>query len=703
MFRIISVIFSITVPFLLIFSTNYNVSYAKTLLPFAIKKEDIKLNIQPSWLVIKDSYFYDAETDDLVTAGLGFSQLSHSIFADKFNDPNNPTIHELRKARLNRYIDTKTGEGYFFGFDIKKLTPLFDGRIAGTEVLAYLDKGEEKVAFLLQIPLDFDKKQPCIIAIPTMNSEGIYNAKDMQIRGLWGLNHNCAVVYNDKGLGNALFDIDNKNGYLINGQVANQSSAMDNLLFSPTVDPLFMQRYSNRYAVKQLHAKQNPEEKWGEYVINSIEFAFYQLNEVFSQTNEIIFDKDNTHVLVYGATDGGGAALKAGEYDLDGIIDGIVAINPQIQISKNINIPLFIQQGGAAKIKLEPKSLVDYSSYGALYIPCAIAALKNNKSGDYIPYADKFFFAEYRCAALKNSGLLESDTIESQANEALDKLYQYGWNKEMIIQLPYHYFNQSINLPYRYISQYGRYAVEENLCDYSVASINQEVLFNEGTLSPLTKTNFSLLWAKNSGSLPINREKEMVVIDLVNNSDPNGARREFYSRSKDSEFIDYNLSGALCLRQKALDQRVQLGSNKVGSTGKLNQIKTIIVHGQQNVQNLPNHSSRAYVALNSYTEGSFSQLRYIEVENASYMDSVAPLDHVLIPIDYYGESAMNMLWNNITKKTSLPDSQVIRTKVRRDKTGFTLAISKDHLQAILQTPRQENRIKTDNGTLILPK
>lgn len=681
----------------LVFLFVSQMSCAKSAEPLKLKNEVSKLKNKPSWLVIKDTYFYDADSDDLVTAGLGFSKLSDIKIANHFADNLHPTFHELRKAKLNRYINMNNGEGYYFGFKYNKLTPLFDGKIAGTEVQAYLDNGVEKVAFLLQIPLDFDKKNACIVAVPTMDAEGVYNAKDIQIRGLWGLNHNCAIVYNDKGLGNALFDLSNKAGYLINGHATKQAKAGRELLFFVD-EQLPSNLITNRYATKYLHSKQNYEEKWGEYVIKSIEFAFYYLNNVYVSGGETIIDKTNTYVLVYGASDGGGAALKAGEYDTNGMIDGIVAVNPQIQISPNYSKNLSIRKGDLTTTLLT-KSLIDYTSYGALYMPCAILALPKENT----PYLDKYFFAQNRCRALKEVALLNAISVTDQAREALDKLYQYGWTKEMMLQIPFHYFTQSINLPYQYISAYGRYGVDEHLCHYSVASINQDILLNDGQVSPLTQTNFALLWSLNSGSLPIIMDNNIIAVDLVNDDDPNHAHRELFSRSIESTEIDYNLAGAICLRDMIQETRVQEGQKNVFASGKLNHIKTIIVHGQLNVKNLPDYSSRAYVALNSYQEATASQLRYIEVEHASYIDSDSPFDNSLIPIDFYGENAMNLLWNNITQNVPLPQSQVIRTRVRGGKPGLAPKIKQSNLIPISSSPNSKDRIYISTGSIVIPQ
>lgn len=643
------------------------------------------------WITIHSSNYYDGDSDDLVTAGIGFTPLSSMIQKFKFADPANPTTQELRRAKLNRFIDTKTGEGQLFGFKQKNLSPLFDGKIAGSEILATLK--EENVGILLQIPVDFDKKKPCIVAVPASNYDGLYNAKDMQIRGLWGLKHNCAVVYNDKGLGNGIYDITNQQGFTIEGKIAK-----DNLLFNPKIKnrEIFIENNPNRYAVKQLHSKQNPEHNWGKYILNSIEFALYEINDRFSATNTRDFNADNTLILIYGAEDGASAALKAGELDKNGIIDGIVAVNPQIQPNPDIT-SLSIQNKTSAR-SLKYNSIPDYATLAALYIPCAIPAIEPNKSDNYVPYALKYLYSQNRCNALKKAKLLTTGTPK----EALDKLHDYGWRPEMEIQLPYFYYKESIAFPYQYISSYGRFDVTENMCDYSVASTQQDRLYNFGEVMPLKEVNFSEIWSLSNGHLPIWADKDVTAIDLVVNKDIVSPRRAWYSSSETENQIDYGIKGAICLREKITEKRVIDGLKQVQATGNLNKIKTFIVHGQNNVKQLIDHTSRPYVALNSAVEGKESQLRYIEVENASYLDGKSPFDNTLLAIDYYGEDAIEWLWANLTNNTTLPESQIIRTKPRGGSIGQAPQATIENLVPITQKPDINNLIILEDKKIALP-
>ena len=202
------------------------------------------------------------------------------------------------------------------------------------------------------------------------------------------------------------------------------------------------------------------------------------------------------------------------------------------------------------------------------------------------------------------------------------------------------------------------------MCDFSVASTQQAPYYNSGEVKPLKEIKFPEIWGLYNGHLPIWANEDATAIDLVENKDMISPRREWYSSSRVVDQIDYGTKGAICLRKEINNQRVKEGLKQIQASANLHKIKTFIVHGKNNVKQLAEHTSRPYVALNSAIEGKESQLRYIEVENASYLDGKVPFDNTLLAIDYYGEDAMEWLWANLTNNTTLPESQVIRTKPR---------------------------------------
>lgn len=241
------------------------------------------------------------------------------------------------------------------------------------------------------------------------------------------------------------------------------------------------------------------------------------------------------------------------------------------------------------------------------------------------------------------------------------------------------------------------------MCDYSVASTQQDPLYNFGEVMPLKEVKFSEIWSLSNGHLPIWANKDVTAIDLVANKDIDSPRREWFSSSEIKNQIDYGTKGAICLREKITEKRVNDGLKQVQATGNLNKIKTFIVHGQSNVKQLINHTSRPYVALNSGVEGKESQLRYIEVENASYLDGKSPFDNTLLAIDYYGEDAIEWLWANLTNNTTLPESQVIRTKPRGGSISQAPQTTLENLVPIAQKPDSSNLIIIEDRKISLPK
>src|SRR5260370_28577412 len=102
------------------------------------------------------------------------------------------------------------GFGTFFGAPGHAL-------VAGVELLFAIrtPDGSATTTGLLQIPRGFDPQNPCLVAVASSGSRGIYGA--LPTAGEWGLRHDCAVVHSDKGTGTGLFDADRGRGVRIDG------------------------------------------------------------------------------------------------------------------------------------------------------------------------------------------------------------------------------------------------------------------------------------------------------------------------------------------------------------------------------------------------------------------------------------------------------------------------------------------------------
>jgi hydroxybutyrate-dimer hydrolase len=94
-------------------------------------------------------------------------------------------------------ISANSGYGTLYGpnVDAKGVAGAGEGKIAGTEYIAYADdgSGNQNVTLMVQVPAGFDVKNPCIVTGTSSGSRGIYGA--IGSAGEWGLKNNCAVAY----------------------------------------------------------------------------------------------------------------------------------------------------------------------------------------------------------------------------------------------------------------------------------------------------------------------------------------------------------------------------------------------------------------------------------------------------------------------------------------------------------------------------
>ena len=156
---------------------------------------------------------YDGISDDLLTAGLGKTGLGG--VAPVVVDPLKPTAPELRKlAIFNNYraildISANGGYGSLYGpnVDAKGVITTSEGKIAGTEYIAYSDDGtgRQNVTMMVQVPVTFNPASPCVVTATSSGSRGVYGA--IGSAGEWGLKNGCAVAYSDKGTGNGIHDL----------------------------------------------------------------------------------------------------------------------------------------------------------------------------------------------------------------------------------------------------------------------------------------------------------------------------------------------------------------------------------------------------------------------------------------------------------------------------------------------------------------
>ena len=109
------------------------------------------------------------------------------------------------------------------------------------------------------------------------------------------------------------------------------------------------------------------------------------------------------------------------------------------------------------------------------------------------------------------------------------------------------------------------------------------------------------------------------------------------------------------------------GLKRIPYKARLKKIPAIIVHGLNDGVVPPNHSSRAYYGVNQIIE-KHSRLHYYEVTNANHLDAFIPFFDGFqvryIPLHYYFDQAMDIMYDHLKNGTPLPPSQVVRTVPR---------------------------------------
>lgn len=670
------------------------------------------LSVKPAFLLDVSATQYEDNTDDLLTGGLGQNGLQGTS-GPSLSSP--PTPAQLRRLAIwtnyRATVDTSSAGGYgtLYGPDVRNngtLDTSAAGRVSGVEYTGSSDDGNgSRVAMVVQIPAGFNPAAPCIVAAASPGSRGVYGAI---ATAEWALKQGCAVALNDKGGGAAPHDLQNDTVPLVDGTRAAAASAsaaasgVFNAGLSASELSAFDALTPNRFAFKHAHSGLNPEKNWGRYTLQSIQFAFWALNEVYGSVqfdggHQARFKPGNTIVIASSTDAGGGAALAAAEQDTDGLVDGVAVAEPAIQMPANASVTV---QRGSATVANAGKPVIDVMTYAGLFQACAA---RSGQVADAPGLAGLAAApAANRCAALHASGLLTSATLAAQADEALQKLRDYGWEAE---SAPLHASlaalqvatSESVTLA----NALSGAKVNANLCGYSFAATQ-----SSGAVAPIDASVLNLMAGTGSGAPP------SAGVDLVDNLSVGGALRNDVAVSTSTGLQDFNVDGAQCLRNlvtgsDAPATALKSGLDQTRRNGRLHGIPVLVVHGRADAVLPVNHTSRPYAALAHSVDGS-SKLSYVEVTNAQHFDSLidqaptAGYDARYVPLNLYLVRALNALYANLKDGTPLPPSQVVRTLVRGGTAGAAPALSASNVPAIASAPAAGDVITYSGSTIHVP-
>ncbi|HET7930607.1 MAG TPA: 3-hydroxybutyrate oligomer hydrolase family protein [Rhodanobacteraceae bacterium] len=338
--------------------------------------------------------------DDLLSAGLGLAGVAG--LPVRFADPAQPTAAELRRRAIQTGWKGIADLGPLGGFGrLYGAVPDVPGR--EYSAFARFAQARHPHRVLCQVPDAFDARARCLVVAPSSGSRGIYGA--MALAGGWALPRGCAVVYTDKGTGSGYFDCASGTGVALDGTRVAAGSAM--LEFEPAET-----HADAGIAVKHAHSGDHPEADWGAHVLQAVEFGLAMLDEAFPE--QAPFTPANTRIIAVGISNGGAAVLQAAGVDRDGWLDGVVAIEPNVQAP------------------VRGRALYDYASEAALWMPAALTAARF--AG--IPFTRAAGLPPPAWAArrgnLHERGLLPSGEPAAAAEAARDYLHASGWCDEAL-------------------------------------------------------------------------------------------------------------------------------------------------------------------------------------------------------------------------------------------------------------------------------
>ena len=666
------------------------------------------LNVPPAGLIgdIRQQY-YDGDSDDLLTAGLGQGGLAGD--APGFADPGNPTATELRRlAIFNNYtalVPVAAGGGYgeFFGPAVGSDT--VDGKIAGHEWIAFMRSGEDnRHTVMVQVPDSFDSRRPCMVTAPSSGSRGVYGA--IGTGGEWGLKQGCVVVYTDKGTGMGVHNLERGTVTAIDGTLVEAGS--ESAVFSAPIAAADLESFNadnpKRIAFKHAHSRANPESEWGQNVLDSIRFGFFVVNELYGQQDALgrripTIRPGNTVVIASGVSNGGGAAVLALEQDTGRLIDGLAASEPNV--NPTVRRDFTIRQGDGPVLVEHSRSLLDYQTALAVYQGCANAAPSIAAAPFNLVTDARGDIAANACARLADLGLVTGDDTDERAESALAVLAgEFGFQPEQNLVQPVTWWaNVSTGIAVTYANAYGRFGVEDKLCDITFAATDAGA---GGAVTPLPDAAERAIFSIGNGIPPTGG------VNLVNENADQGVPTEIgLARSPNTGNADYSLDAFLCLRGLVDGDtdgasRVAEGIDEIRATGDLQGRPAIFVTPRGD-QILPvNHTSRPYVGLNRLVEGKPTRLRYYEVLNAQHLDilnNFPGLDARFIPLHYYYFQALDNLYEHLRGGTPLAPSQVVRAQPRGEGAP---ALSAENLPDISNSPDAADLILFEDSQLRIP-
>ncbi len=650
----------------------------------------------------------DGNTDDLLTAGLGLAGL-RAAAPPGFADPRRPTPAELRRRAIymawRGLVDLAPGggAGSLFG-------PRAEERIAGVElriaVPAPGGRGADLV--MLQLPRAFDPADPCLVAVASSGSRGIYGA--LPTAAEWGLRKGCAVVTTDKGTGNGFFDHSRRAGIRVDGVTTTDlSDPLLGFLPDPAAPPPAAWRLSSKHA----HAGHDPETQWGERLIAATRVAFDSLNVEYRSRLRAPLTPANTRVIASGISNGGAVVLRALELDTgparERWFDAAVVSEPNAIVATAMPRLAIAgperagpQRPGQAPSRAVPvRSLLDYATLHGLLQPCAVLAETDAAAPFAALTAANRAFHEGWCADLAAHGDVAGASVEARAADARARLLEAGIGAGALRLGHLNVQSQLwLSIAVTYLNAAARASAAEAPCGLGFAAVDAR-----GAPRALTDDEWLRLYADGTG-IPPTAGIAIVRDDGTPANAPGAARclRAWVTAAVSGSAVAADQVGrappdfAARLREglAAIQMRADPGARPV-----------IVLHGRLDGLIPVNHSSRPWYAA-ALARARRGELRYYEVEHGQHFDAFLGLPGFAtgyVPMQPYLLAAMDLMDARLRGGAVLPPSQVLRSAPRNVVVAGEVApLGVGNLGDWQARPGAGERIELrDDGALLVPE
>lgn len=550
--------------------------------------------------------------DDLLSAGLGLPGLAG--LPAPFGDPARPTATELRRRAIQSNWKGIADLGPLGGYgSVYGGVPIVPGR--EYSAFARLPNAKHAHRVLCQVPDHFDARARCLIVAPSSGSRGVYGA--IALGGAWGLPRGCAVAYTDRAGGAGYFDCRDGSGVTLDGR---RAIAGDDLLeFQPASAPA-----GAGIATKHAHSGDHPEADWGAHTLQAAHFGLAMLDEAFPE--QAPFTPDNTRIIAIGISNGGGAVLQAAGLDHAGMLDAVLALEPNVHVAGN------------------GRALYDYATEAALLMPCALAdarfaATPFARIGTALPPG-----WAARGAALQSLGFISAADPSRQPGEAVERLCAAGWEITAIESAACStMFDMWRAVAVTYASAYLRRGVGDMPCGFSFQTISPS-----GQPGPAADAVRAAWWAEGSGIPPD------VGIALFGGNDTSA---------------DTTLPGIVALRelwraQGADAEALHAAVDQLAVKLPRRELPIWIVHGADDGLIPAVFTSDAYV---EWMHRQARAPRYWRVPHAQHFDAflaVPGFGDRHVPLLPYGYAALDRIYAHVVDKKPLPDAPVPQPRVR---------------------------------------